>query len=307
MTRRAATRESPGCHWRRVCQCALGAFVILVCGSGCSLPKNTWFAQNDAAQKLATQARHAQECGDCAQAEHLLTAAVKTNPRDTETRLELSDLLMEQGSRDDAVLHLRKLAEQNPEDPRPVTRLAEAMYTRGDLSEATSLVDRALRLDPSSVDALLLRGRLHEHRHQEDAALAAYCRAYQSDRSRLEPQLRMAEVHLRRKQARQSGAILRNVLNRTDLAVADQARSHWLLGQSYAQEKRWNEAADALRRSAEHRRMTADDWYQLAFAAYRAGDFTLSRQSAAAALQIDPQHASATAIHDLLLQQTASR
>jgi tetratricopeptide (TPR) repeat protein len=181
------------------------------------------------------------------------------------------------------------------------------MYTRGDLAEATQLVDRALRLDPTSVDALLLRGRLHEHRQQDDAALAAYCRAFQADRLRLEPQLRMAEVHLRRRQPRQSGAILRGVLERTDLATADLSRAHWLLGQSYAQEQRWNEATASLQKAAEDRRMTADDWYQLAFAAYRAGDFSLSRQSATAALQIDPQHASATAIHDLLVQQTASK
>jgi tetratricopeptide (TPR) repeat protein len=286
----------------------MGTVAIVVCllSSGCSLPKNTWFAKTDEAQQLATQARQAQDQGDCKQAEHLLTAAVKTNPRDGETRLELSELLLEQGSSDAAIRHLRQLAQQNPDDPRPVVRLAEATYARGDLVESGKLIDRALRMDPSHVDALLLRGRLYEHRRQDTEALTAYCRAFQADNERVEPQLRMADVHLRRQHPRQSGPLLRSLLERTDLTSQERTRAEWLLGQSYALEHRWPEAAESLNAAAARRRMSADDWYQLAYAAWQSHDATLARQSAAAALQINPEHEAALTMSNLLGQQTAT-
>lgn len=275
--------------------CALGA---TLCG-GCA-NRNNWFAKTDAAQRLAQEARQAEDRGDLAQAQHLMTAAVKTNPGDCETRLELCDLLIDQGSPEAACDHLKRIITQNPDDPRPMIRLAQAQYLRRDLSAATTLIDKALKLDPGNVDALLLRGQLYEHAQDDDAALAIYYRVLQVNPDRAEPELRVAAIHLRNNRARQADPLLRSVLERPELNVPQKAAAEWLLGLAYAQEHRWADAAQTLATASARREMTPVDWYQLAYARFQAQDFEGAREAADLTLEADPRHSAALAMRHML-------
>ena len=53
----------------------------------------------------------------------------------------------------------RKVAEAHPEDPSVLTLLAQAEYAAGNHQAASEAADRALRIEPNSVQALLAKGK----------------------------------------------------------------------------------------------------------------------------------------------------
>jgi len=289
---------------------AVCTFALLVLGlqGGC-LPKSSWFARTDQAQQLALEARHAQDRQDPAKALHLLSSAVEINPRDCETRIELSEMLLENGSCDAAVSHLRQVVKQNPEDARSHIKLAQAMRKRGDLREAERLCDIAIRLDPVNAEGLVLRGVLYEQQQQDESALRVYYRAMHTNPDRTDAALRIAAIQLRRNASRQAGAVARSLLERTDISAAHRSEAEWMLGLAYSQEQRWNLATPSLKSAADSKSfaqaMKADDWYQLAYASWQTGDLSRADQANAQALRLQPKHAEAQSLLTVLSRNTA--
>lgn len=268
--------------------------------AGCAASRNASAARSDESQRLAQQARQAEDRGDARTAELLLTAAVTRNPADCETRLELSELLLQQGSLDAAAAHLRKLVAQNPDDPRGYVRLAEALSLQGSHGEAATLVDAALEMDPLHTQGLLLRGRLHELAQRDDKALEAYHRVMLADPDQEDAELRIAGIYLKRGQQRQAAPLLRAVLESPHACPRQRSAAHWVLGMAYAQDERWADAAQSLAAGSGGRQMSADDWCQLAYARFRAGDAAGARQAVASALQVAPTDSTALAMQATL-------
>lgn len=287
---------------RRLAVCAVATLLLGLQG-GC-LPKSSWFARTDQAQQLAQEARHAHDRGDSAKAEHLLSSAVQIDPRDCETRIELSEMLLEHGSCDAAVLHLKQVVKQNPDDARAHVKLGQAMRTRGDLREAERLADIAIRLDPNNAEGLILRGVLYEQQHQEDPALRVYYRALHASPDRSDAALRIASLQLRRNASRQAGAVVRTLLERPDISTAHRSEAEWLLGLAYSQEERWSLATPALETAASveefAKRMNADDWYQLAYACWKTGDVARSGEATGTALRLQPTHSGAQSLESVI-------
>lgn len=253
--------------------------------------RNATVKRSDEARKLAAQARQAEDRGDERTAEVLLTAAVRTNPRDCETRLELSELLLQHGSMKAAAEHLQRLVAQNPDDPRGYVRLAEAYYYLGQYPDAERAVKTALEMDPVHTQGLLLRGKLEELAQRDDQALEIYCRVMTTDQGEVEAPLRIAEIHLRRQHHRQATPLLRSVTENPQACEEQRTAAYWLLGTAYALDDRWKESAAALEVASRSRTMGAGDWYRVAYAQQRANDIAASQRSVGECLKIEPAHA----------------
>src|SRR5262249_25194756 len=91
--------------------------------------------RSETTERLSEQARQAREQGDRREAESLLTAAVERNPGDDEMRLELAELLLENGGAGKAAGHLQDLINRNPDDPRPCVGLAEARFQQQNFAD----------------------------------------------------------------------------------------------------------------------------------------------------------------------------
>lgn len=283
--------------WRGWC-CSIALIGLFV--AGCSSHR---FARRNApetANQLASQARAAAHRGDAASAEYFLTAAVKTNPRDCEARLELSEMLVEHGSLAAATDHLRRLIDQNPEDPRGYTRLARVMHVQHEVAEAGSLVDKALELDPDNPQAWMLRARLERDQQSDSRALAACYRVLAAAPDEAEARLLAAEIHLQGGNPQQASPLLRSVLDDGAGCPIHRAEASWLLGRCYALEGRWSDAATTLSSAIGDRRENAADWYQVAYAHYRSGKLDEARQAIDTALKIAPTNAESLALSRLL-------
>ena len=277
--------------------CLLGSLLF----TGCSSQRAARLQGRETAEQLADRARAAADRGDKESAEVLLTAAVNHNPKDCETRLELSDMLLEHGSLKSATDHLRQLVDENPDDPRAHVKLAKALYLQHELTGAESLVNRALELDPENPQAWLLRARIENSRQNDSAALAACYRVLAADSEELEARLLAAEIHLRQGESRQTLPLARAVLESSSSCPRQKSTASWLAGRCYAQDGRWAEAAMALSLAIRDRaKSTASDWYQVAYAKYRAGDIAGSRQAVDAALKIAPDDSESLTLSRLL-------
>jgi tetratricopeptide (TPR) repeat protein len=267
---------------------------------GCSSHRFARRNADETANQLATQARAAAHRGDAASAEYFLTAAVKTNPRDCEARLELSEMLEEHGSMAAATDHLRRLIKLNPDDPRGYTRLARVLYSQKEGGEAGKLVDKALELDPENAQAWMLRARLERDQQSDSRALAACYRVLAAAPEDAEARLLAAEIHLKQDNPKQASPLLRSVLDNESDCPRRRAEARWLLGRCYALEGRWHDAAETLSSAICDRQKNATDWYQVAYAHYRSGALAEARQSIDAALEIAPANAEALSLSRLL-------
>lgn len=276
--------------------------LVLCLLAGCATARQEAAARAREAERLAEQARSAQDRGDAATAEVLMAAAVKNNPTNCEARLELSNLLVQTGSLDAAAEHLQRLIDQNPEDPRGHLRLAQVEYHRNDYYAAEHALNTALKLDPQHTEALLLRGKLLEVRKNDELALENYHRAILTDPQNVETQIRIAALHVKHGRPRQAAPLLRSVIDNTNACPAEHAEASWLLGEAYAQDGRWAEAAMALQSGMKGRELTSDQWYQLAYARRAVGDFRGALAATEEALKLSPQDTTCLALQTELRQ-----
>lgn len=270
-------------HWIS----AIIAGLVLACLPGCQGKGKKEAAQREL-NRLVDQAHSAAEQGDVWQAERLLSAAVEADPSDCETRLQLSELLQEHGSLADAVAHLQRAAEQNPEDPRAFVLLAQILFEQGQIDAADQHAERALALDPHLIKAILLRGQIAERKGDQDVALRSYYEALAIEPDRPEPRYLAARQLYERGSADQAAPLLRRLLEESSACGRHEGDAWWLLGQCYARQERWHDAAYALAAGIEQRDPSGSDWRDLAYAQFRAGELQAARSSLGMALKLSP-------------------
>lgn len=285
---------------RGALRCCCAGLAVSVVVTGCSVDKFVRRHRDESCEQLAERARDAAHRGDAASAESLLTAAVNRNPRDCEVRLELSEMLMEHGSLVAATEHLQRLVEQKPDDPQSNLRLARTLCLQDDYVGAVPLVDHVLDLDPENAEAWLLRAKIDNRGGHDGDSLAACYRVLAAAPEDTEARLLASEIHLRQDNSQQASPLLRSLLDSASCCPLQRAEAAWLLGGCYAQEGRWNDAAESLSAAATTRTMTAADWYQLGYARYRAHDLDSSRQAVESALSLAPDDPESLALLRLL-------
>ena len=271
--------------------------------AGCSAHRQAVTARSETAERLSEEARQARDRGNSREAQSLLEAAVDRNPTDYEMRLELSEVLMANGSSAAAASHLAKVINQIPEDPRGYIGMAEAMYDQQNLSEADNLLEKALELDPRQTRGLVLRGKVELARRHDERALENFYQVLAFDPDHIEAKMQIAELHFQHGDIKFAAPLLRSIIENSEPGNAEQAPAQWLLGQCYARDERWSDAARSLGAGIASRRASALDWYQLADASWRAGDRRSAESAVGHALRLSPADPKALALRQVLNHQ----
>jgi tetratricopeptide (TPR) repeat protein len=287
------------------------AFAILIpLAAGCGwLPLLTRHSAEEST-RLTEEARLACERGEQFQARELLSRASAVAPDDPEIQRAIARGLLLAGETGEAVKHLRYMMRRSLDDPDAYLDLARILFEERRYNECQELVDSALRLVPTHTEAQLLKGRLAEMQNKDDEALEVYYRLLAGDPTATEATLRVSDLLVRTGQPSQAEPLLQSIVDSDRVTPAEQARAHWVLGQIYVKDQRWAEAAEQLAAAADLRPdRSADDCYQVAYAAWQAGQRDKAEQSLARALTLDPRHANALALSAVFRQgdRTASQ
>jgi tetratricopeptide (TPR) repeat protein len=258
--------------------------------------------------RLTEQARQACERGDHKRAHELLSRAAAVAPDDPEIQRDIGRGLLLAGETQEAVKHLHYMMRRGVDDPEAYLDLARILFEQRRYRECQELVDSALRLVPTHTEAQLLRGRLAEVRDKDDEALEVYYRLLASDPTATEATLRISDLLVRTGQPSQAAPLLRGIADSDRVSGGDQARAHWMLGQIYAKDRRWSEATAQLSEAARLRtQLSADDCYQVAYAAWAAGLSDQSKEFLGRALALDPQNPNALALSAVFRQNNATQ
>ena len=248
---------------------------------GCSAMRRQCAERREACDALCQQARNAKNEGWPDQADLLLNEAVRQRPDDIETRRHLAEAMWDCGRQQDAIAEYRELVEGHPGDARLHQRLAVMSWAIGQRELAAQSADRALRLDPMAVEALLVKARSEAARREFDSAVAWYIRLSRAAPDLIDAKVELAAIHVERGHSHQACTLLRDVVAQTKLTPAQKADFEWKLGLAYAAADRWTEAAAHLASSIEQRDATSGDWQMLATAKALAGQETAGIQSKA--------------------------
>ena len=96
--------------------------------------------------------------GDVSMAVAKLRKAVLMDPENAEIHATLGSLAFEINLTDDAVAHLGRAVEFQPDSPDYLTRLALAEFQAGNEARFKTILDQALSYDPEHIPALKIRG-----------------------------------------------------------------------------------------------------------------------------------------------------
>jgi tetratricopeptide (TPR) repeat protein len=163
-------------------------------------------------------------------------------------------------------------------------RVAE-LEQRGDWKGLASLADRNLRDDSSNADWWLIAGYARSQLQEHKAAAEAYAHVL-----RLEPD-NPSGWQLLAQSYRAAGDSARavNLLENALLALRDSALTHYLLGESYADLQRHDEAAAAYRAAVKLDERLPAAWFGLAKAYGRLGRVTEAREAEVRLEKLDPK------------------
>ena len=281
----------------------LSACLVLACclAAGCVSGKTRAAESVIQAERLVEESRLAEEQGRLNHAVKLLVRAAKANPDDAEIHRQAAKLMIAQGRRDTAVEHLVRIVELTPDDPDPWVQLAHIwdQEREDDLMEQS--LETALELDPLNADALYLKGRLEERHGQVEAASATYYRLLGIDPQNSGALLRLAALRLKSSNSGGAAPLLRLACQCPQVKPEQIAEAQWLLGIAYGDNRRWDDAVTALSAAMPNRvDATADDWYRLAYAHYRADEIELANSDLQTAIKLQPQHQNSLAMTRVL-------
>ena len=215
--------------------------------------------RREACDTLCQKARTAKNEGWPDHADLLLNEAVRQRPDDLEARRQIAETMWDCGRPQESIAEYKELIQLHPKDARLHQRLAVLSWTVGQQDQAAQAAEQALRLDPTSPEALLVKGRAEVARKEFDNAVATYIRLVRAAPDLIEAKVELAEVHVERGHSRQACALLREVIALPKLSPILKNDAEWKLGLTYASADRWAEAATHLGNSMPNREASAAD------------------------------------------------
>jgi len=134
---------------------------------------------------------------DLDEAVALLRTNLAKRPNDFEARMLLGYSLLTSERIADAEPEFAECARLRPDRAEPLTGLAGCAVGRGEIDEAQKLLDQALALNPSFVQALADRGNIHLMKGRYDKALRDFRRVVQLDPGNKQGHLKLAQLYKR--------------------------------------------------------------------------------------------------------------
>jgi tetratricopeptide (TPR) repeat protein len=135
---------------------------------------------------------------DYAQAERLYRSLLEQHPYESEARLLLLYVLIDQGRIEEALAEAETLAEQDPGDEVAWSSVADLNLKLARYDAADEALRRLVAIAPDNPNAYYLLGESHLFRGRYDEAQANYRKALQADPSFGDAALRLADVEILR-------------------------------------------------------------------------------------------------------------
>lgn len=111
-------------------------------------------------------------------AERIAKRAVTFNKDDKNAYLAYGQVLAAEGKFDEARQQLENAAKLDPKDVRPILIEAQTYMQQNAIALAGQLYDRAIAIDPASIEALVGKARLAAAQHNVKDAIASYDQIY---------------------------------------------------------------------------------------------------------------------------------
>jgi tetratricopeptide (TPR) repeat protein len=135
---------------------------------------------------------------DYTQAERQYRSLLETHPYETEARLLLLYVLIDQGRNEDALVQAETLAEQDPGDEVAWSSIADLNLKLGHYDEADEALRRLIAISPDNPNAYYLLGESRLFRGNYDDAIVQYGKALQADAGFGDAVLRLADIDVLR-------------------------------------------------------------------------------------------------------------
>ena len=254
-----------------------------------------------AGRELCQEGVAAMERGHWQQAEVLLQQALRASPDDPETRRYLAEALWHRGAVDEATSHIAAAASLDTGDPQLAVRGGEMSLALGATDQALAFADDAIRLDPKQAKAWALRGRAFRRLNQTDRAMADLQRALELAPNEAGVLFDIAVLYRERGQPARALASVHHLLDVYPPGEEPQT-ALVLEGLVLMDLQRPHQAAESLLAAARRGRPSADVLYRLAQAQWSAGQYAEATWAAKEALAIDAAHQPS---RDLLVQMAS--
>jgi tetratricopeptide (TPR) repeat protein len=220
-----------------------------------------------------------------------LSRAAQIDHADVAARLELARLYREAGRTDEAIASLREVVSLTPDDSWAWLELGELYVEQEDIVAANSCFTEALRQDPRSIQALMRKAEMEELQQFDSRALEYYHRVLAIEENHPEAMIRIARIHMRNEEPMRASVLLRSTCHCRGATPAQIAEARWLLGLSYGQLNRWQDAEESLQIAVEvMQHPGANDLYYLAYAQYQQHEAGKAQETIARILKLRPDH-----------------
>ncbi|MFH1302966.1 MAG: tetratricopeptide repeat protein [Planctomycetota bacterium] len=281
------------------------ALLLGICSSGCTSWRQKMAVRDSESQDLVEQVRVATESGRQEQAAELLKQAVSSNPNNAAVRQQLSEFLITNGYSEEAMQQLKKTMVLTPDDPKPYIDLAYLLHEKKQYTDALKNLELGLKLDPTNIRALILKGELEELAELNPAAVETYHRVLQVDPYNIVSRLKLAALQIKQGEPNRATPILRPICHNTGATIDQRAEAQWLLGVAYGAEQRWSDSVASLELALKQRTdVSADDWYRVAYACLQANEMEKVYPAVTRALTLNPLHTETNRLSTYLTQQS---
>jgi len=270
--------------------CAASLLAVLV--SGCSwLPKRAPETNiTTASRQLNQRGMAASQRGDWDSAELLFADATSLSPDDFHGWSNYAEALWQRGEKSQATKAMARAVELSRREPGLLVKLGEMYLAQEDLNNASYCADSAIQANPKLADAWALRGDVVTATGDLDEALASYHRALSYRPNYPRVQLETAEIYRRLGRAQRSLSTLRSLAQQYPHGE-EPPRVLVLQGLALTSLNRHDEAVEVLTTAARRGQPSAEVFYHLAQAEKQAGRMTGAYWATRQALAIDAGHA----------------
>ena len=283
---------------RRVslCPAAWGCCLLAVCCLlagllGCRLVGYGGVVSHQlaACRKLSQQGVAAIEAQRWAEAEELMSKAVRACPTDGDAKRHYAEALWHRGKRAEAIAQLKAVVENSPHDANVRVRLGEMLLAGGHLSAALEQAEAAMDLAPSVAGTWAFRARVLRKKGFPQRALADYQRSLAYCPEDRDVLFETAEAYRQLGKPHEALAML-NSLSDTYPLGEEPKEVIRRQGLALAALGRFSAAVESYRKLVPRDEATADDFFELADAEWRAGSREKAVLAARRALELDPSH-----------------
>lgn len=233
-------------------------------------------------------------------AEALFSEALRHSRADERAQWGMAEILWQQGQCARATEHMAQAAQISGENPDLLVRLGEMYLKEGNLDQALSQADLALRGNRQHAAAWSLRGQVLRRRNQLEEAMNCYHRALISRSDNPSVQVELAEIYHALGRPQRALATLDRMADSQSVERIP-AKAWMLKGQALANLGEQSEAKACLRHAA----LCAQDdetqlLIQLAQSQFSSGDLAEARICLGRALRNDPHNPDALALQGTL-------